>query len=618
MILKSWSKSCVMLLCICCSVLFFACGSDGGSNNPVDSSAEDDGSGGSGSSEENVPLLTTEQVTILQNASEIFETLIQTESRENARQTIVEKLNETDGVKTAKLMEDEVTVWIMYDDGMSSVLYTVDFDALNAHVSEIDYDTLKPAVKKSPAEFPKISAIGSVEHDLAPEAYKVLMLNNCEPTVPSANNANKLHDILINAGWLDDDIVMKTREDRYDTSIQPGDVFGLGEYGIVVIYAHGIYGTPPDSSVTNHYHYLQICSSLSDEDPLAPQYREWALSGQLVLSDKCGVFIRNDLLFTLIETMPRSIVFFNVCWGWASSSVFSARNCGAFFGWDDMAMAADVYPSLYQSFKLLTQGFPANTMLDIFESDLVVKSSANMFGRTAELHVMLAETELYSPAWVDVSVNTATLPAKTTEIEINAKYESTILTRTVFEKLDGGTVTDMVPGLVNFTATAYDGATELAIQEMEVEFSPGQNNILLDFSYQIASAQLYVHTWETEPGRYSTIFVTYYVWKKNTDGNTYHITFCIGDKTYATREITHPEAREDYDELNQCLGPDEVTEIFGNNVFALGAGEVVFYTVGSQYINYDGNDTEMLEKIEQKRVDMLKYIKNDYYKVYYD
>lgn len=506
-----------IFLMLCSTVVSVSCG--GGSDNPVD--------GGDGIGEA-IEILTDGQVTILADAEDAFDTLIQTESRESARETLVEQLKATEGVKTAALLEDGSTVWVVFDDGMSGVVSTIDLDAMNAGAADIDYDALKAVTPGNVLKPADSAMLLKTAHEFAPTSKKVLILNISEPSVASTNNVDKLRGLLLDAGWTDDDITIKTRMNKMDNSIMPTDLFKLGDYGIVVIYAHGLYGTPPDSSVTNGHHYLQVCSNIVTGDPMQPQYEQWAKEGKFVFSPKLRGFMRSDLLLQQIEHMSETVVFMCVCWGWEARNAFVSNNCGAYFGWDDMVMAVDAHPWLYQSFKLLTQASPVNTVTDTYEDSRVVKTSLNAFDRTANLHMTPENGDLYFPAWAEVEVKTSLLPAGTTQIGFMAETESGPLFDGALRYLDGDTVEGLKPGPIDITMKALNGAEELAEQNRTVLFHPGKNEVILDLSCQIVSPQLYKYSWESgyhDWGPYSTNFYAYYKWKKNPNGDSYHVTF---------------------------------------------------------------------------------------------
>ena len=306
------------------SILFLlisGCGSSA-SKNPTDNGNNDNDGDTSG-------FISASQQTILNGASNTFSTLLKTSSRTAARETLIKQLNATAGVKSATLFEDGYTVWVTFSDSSRGIVNTIDSAELAKGIESVQYGTLKKAIGNGPGV--SVSTGKRLSDPITPGERKVLILDIAEPTVPCAGNIQRMRSLFLNNGWRESDITVKIRASQTDMSITPQDMFSLGQYGVVIIYAHGIYGRVPGSSTSSPYHYIQLCSALTKSDPNAELYQKWFEQGLLVPSSE-GVYIRSDLLMERLQHMPGSIVYLCTCYGWHARDAFISNGCGAFLG----------------------------------------------------------------------------------------------------------------------------------------------------------------------------------------------------------------------------------------------------------------------------------------------
>ena len=325
-----------------------ACGNDSGTNPKNDTDGTDnnpgDTSDGNNSAITSDVFVSTDMVT-LDSAEVRFDELAETSSADQARQALVAELTAQSNVAGAKLFEDGYTIMVKFDNGTFGAINTLNYDALNESVTSF---TGPPEIDR--CALGKISSLkvsggmSEVVFDNIPSHKQVLVLNISQPDLPgNSTAANWVRWIFQQAGWNPNDITVKTRGTRTATNITPEDFFELGDYGMVFIFAHGMYGRFGEDEPTRYY--LQLGTANSYGSTYASQLREAALSGQIVVCDG-DFYMRMDLLQDVLNTPEHGMVFLIGSQGSTASGTFLEDMNGRFFGWAGVPMAIDSYETL--------------------------------------------------------------------------------------------------------------------------------------------------------------------------------------------------------------------------------------------------------------------------------
>jgi len=549
---------------------------------------------------------------------EQFVASLATKSRDEARTDLINALAATEGVAEAKLFEDGYTVYIKMDDGYFAALNTVDFDALEDGVDEIDYENpdVFPEAEPAPRQAKVMTDPADLVEKLATEAHaptsrKALLLNPSYPDMRgSADAVTAAVNTLKLRGWDDDDIVVKTRTTATSTEITPDDFLDLADYGIVVIFAQGLYGSPSgDSSL-----YVQCCSAVDYNgvaaDDRIEQWNEWIEEGSLLVagsasSGDVAFYMRADL-FAAMDSLPDSFVYLVCPYGRQLESTFENCGCGTFFGWDDLPVSSVSYRSFAALFNNMAGGGIATCDYEAFSSlSSSLTECTNPEGGTATLHIIMADSQLYLPAWGLVTVRGASLPAGTVSKGVGVNYLLPVATGTkrpsvTMASENTADLEPLVPIEARIEGSAADpNGNVLATVNMNQTFTVGQNLLDVDFSRQRAQGEAY-RIDRIIDGRTWTWLYVVYKFKQNPSSNRYKIFTEYYPDGYAIRQPLI------YDGLHwtgdYCYNREQVESIFGDDPFDVPEGYVV-WGGASEYSNYDPNDEYEMGTTWAERVD---------------
>lgn len=213
---------------------------------------------------------------LLEAAKQAYTECADSNGVEAARVQTVLRLRATGGVKGAGLLEDGTTIFIEYEDGQRSMLITRRFTAPGENPPVSAESTLRatPKIAGASTAIAKqiVQADAPTGDHVVPLSRKVRMLDIIHPLAPwSDNSFDNLEEYLREYGWEDDDLDISIRryippppppatdgfswkriEEESDVSAKfaddevftPDSLFDLADYGVVLIYTHGVYGDP--------------------------------------------------------------------------------------------------------------------------------------------------------------------------------------------------------------------------------------------------------------------------------------------------------------------------------------------------------------------------------------
>ena len=314
-----------------------------------------------------------------------------------------------------------------------------------------------------------------------------------------------------------------------------------------------MYGTPAklgdgDIGVFDYftkYHYIECCARIDtdgfDTDEIA-KYKAWVKDNKLIKVIGAdppynrSILMRNDLLEEFMGPLPDSFVYLMCCWGWNAKDAFKNNGAGSVFGWDDIVMPEDAYPSVMNLFRMMAKLSPAKTDLEAFNDPVLVKDSYNdETGRTAKCHVWPGDGSLYFPAWVNVKADPKSVPAGTKTLGVRVSYADPQIGDKVSGEIDGleGVLDVMLfPVEASFRVEAKDAdGNVLGIGTAKMELNVGKNDVLIDFS-AVEVAIEYFEWYGPDPASGDDIYSCSggYVWDPMPGVNHYYIVLnCNGN-----------------------------------------------------------------------------------------
>ena len=265
---------------------------------------------------------------------------------------------------------------------------------------------------------------------------------------------------------------------------------------------------------------------------------------------------------------------------------------------DDIVMFVDAFPSVNTLFQQMSRNDPVTSVSAAYNSDEITKTSENYEGRTSKLQLKSNELNLYLPTWAEVSVETTSLPQRTGRVVVGAQWQDKNLGGTALDATMSGTLYNLVPGTLVFTAIAYDGDQAITSASKTVSFHAGKNVVSLSFASQIAKQKFLAYTFPStsSEGKVSTKYLTYFIWTQAPGVEKYKV-INHDNTAQESRTIAHYKTG-DWTVTNKYLNREDVITKYGSNIFGVASDEVVFIYEGGGCYDYAPNDTDTLNGIQ--------------------
>lgn len=593
-----------------------ACGNDSGTNptNNDPGGTDDPGDTTDGNNSVIISdVFISNDMATLDSAEVRFDELVRTSSADQARQKLVTELSAQSNVAGATLFEDGYTIMVKFDNGTYGAINTLDYDVLNESVTEF---TGPPAIDRrvlSKISAQKASgAMSEVVFDNIPSHKQVLVLNISQPDLPgNSTAATWIHWLFQQAGWKPNDITVKTRGSRTATSITPEDFFELDDYGMVFIFAHGMYGRFGEDDPTRYY--LQLGTANSYGSTYAAELREAALSGQIVVCDG-DFYMRMDLLQNVLNTPEHGMVFLIGSQGSTASGTFLKDMYGRFFGWEGVPKAVDSYGTLKQLIQAMTASKPAISDAEAYFDETLDITSSDPDGRTAIFRMIPQTGDMYMPAWAVLSILNTSVPADAIRFDAGVQIDNKTVT---IDDLAGmsGTIDMIVPGVSNSFARAYDADDEYVMATTQPDtIVVGENIIQLNFNKQTVYG---VYKREDVPNDnkfapMSAICYAAHIWKK------------LGEERYYVTHTQDGYELEYVEPLNvdnlslgrggYCYNANQIIQMQGSLPFPMEDDELARIEI-IEY-KYDPNDSEDVERVNGYWESIIDYCENKPWEVF--
>jgi len=356
------------------------------------------------------PLLSAVDSTILKNAYTDYEVLRQNVSAQEARQQLLDTLNNKTEVEKAELGLDNYTIFVTCSDGDFVAVDTFELDeepsqgigfsglsfgepSDDSYLQEhtLIFDGYPSEVTGySPRDYPgkiQYDVTGGANEKTTCTSKKILVLGPCLwefPTKPTDDCIKMFKE----HGWADEDITAKliTTEPwsaKFDCmKLVPDDFFDLEEYGIILFVGHGeahVHKNYTDSNI-----YLQFCYFTDESFTLYPQFNKLKNDQKIVVIDEYmsgdknssiviyRTLIRADLLREKMSTLPSSYVYFASCYGGFFNQLFLEKGAKVVLGWDNMVIGNIADANMENLVRILLEN--ESSAYDAYADHATIKS----------------------------------------------------------------------------------------------------------------------------------------------------------------------------------------------------------------------------------------------------
>ncbi len=597
-----------LLLLVCCGLIsgliggwLGGCGGGGDGGSPTDPA------GGEGP----VPTTLIEGADreLVSAAAMDYITMLQTMAAPAARAALVSTLQQTEGVTSAALFEDGYTIHVQLQSGVQGALNTLDIEAINAGVEK----AAAPRAAFSPVLDPLAPDKGGFSPDAhAPTSRKVLVLVVNAPDMPGASGAAGFVASQFElAGWDGADVVVKTRTTRTSTAITPDDLLDFSEYGVVVLFAHALYGSPTGGVPSL---YVQACSAV-DYSAVASAERSTAwnemidagtlLTGGSSSSADESFYLRADLFGSESGTLPETLFYLVTPFSDRLIEPLDQRGAGSVLGWDNVFLAGDGYAGVKYFFQSMTGGDGPSDG-EVYARSALCKDSVNPEDDSpAALSMYGDASQLYLPAWAHVHFDG--LPAGIVRAGIGLNYLE-VMDAGIGQArliLDGGAsdgdIDWLVPVQVEVVGSAVDAdGVTLAAVNFPTRVTPGENTLRVDFSRQHIVGWPLRKDFVQTNGRISTYFTNVFEFEQNPNSNQYKL---FNEFWTEGLEIYQPLVYEGeylYIRTDRCFDRAQLEYIWGHDPIGIEGGHVVWLGGGScQFGNYDPDEMTWDDETQQ-------------------
>lgn len=601
----NWLK-CILLLTM---VLFMAtCGSDSKKNPVNDGDNNNNENNGGNNSNVTSDIWITGNLGVLDSAEARYETLVVTSTPEQAREKLVTELSAKSGVTKAKLFEDGFTIMLKFEDGTYGAVNTLDYKALNASVT--NYSTPKSVMRDVIKSQKPLSSLDDVVFDDITSSKKVLFLNVSQPNFPKNSTAiERTKKSFLDAGWDIQDIDVKSRSSRTDTSLKPEDFFDLKEYGVIFIFAEGIYGSFNEGEPSQYY--LQLGSSNSLGSAYATMLKDAALKGQIIICDG-DFYMRADLLQQALNLPKTSMVFLIGARGTAASSAFLGKTNGHFFGWDDVPLPIDSYNALTNIVKLMGNSNPAKSDAEAYVDNSMVTTSVNTDNRTASFKMIPSHGDMYLPAWLVLKVKGTSVPNNASSFKAGVQINNKTKICDNFASMSG-TIDMLSPGRANCFVRANGSDGNLLITATKSDtLNVGKNIVEVDFLKELApgGSKRIDHENGNQFYPMTADMYSYFIWKKIESIRNYLVITPDGLRM----ELIQPSGDNLYLRGDYCFDRQQIEQIFGSNFFGMADDELVLASMGTWAYNPD--DSDDVKELEEYWANFVKSMNSTTYEVF--
>jgi len=581
-----------------------------------------------------VEVLSATDSKIADDACTFYLSIRSNQSKNESLTALITQLTSNSDAKVAELLDDD-TVWIEFQDGKVMTISEHTTETYDSADEEYDYYAFKnnlvtesyisdeergyeitsTNIMAASSTLPPLGTApvtGDKEH--SPSSKKILFMsaatesfNNQDVDLFNLFSGYLIHDF----GWNEDDITIKynAESDEYHT-LNFDDFFHLQDYGVIVILAHGFYNQRPIDihdplSPEENFLYTQVRAAGTPEKLIGSYVVDTAeeyLNERIIYGVEVDPFkktttayfyIRHDLWFEKIGTLPNSLLFLLHCQRDTGEFIFPSRNVGNYIAWDNPVSPNVALDSTWLIPYMAVADRPAAQILH----DMIRPKTSSAPG-TLELYPS-ENDNLYLPAWIDITLTSH--PSDCTQITIDISYEDTTITppnpSTLTESKDSlpHTFTGLIPGKrLKISAKALDSTGNvIRLKETTVTLTTGENTLEMAFpstSYSFRFIEKYTETSVGSLGSKKPEYRWryYLVFPMISDAKAYYITIHLnGHPAYENQQDNQQNLATGYPPETVWDEVDEWRQDFENGTR--------FYMIGGydQMYEYGGDLSEV-------------------------
>jgi len=490
------------------------------------------------------PVMSGADFDILDNSYEEYESLRTAMSAEDARQQLIDDLNNTDGVEKAELGADLSTIFIECSDGVLTAVDTYELDEelpptmgfMKENLPATGGLKTNSAIEGTLPVTSKLVAVGSSEK-ITCQNKKMLVLGPCYYDFPKQATDDTIQ-YFRDQGWSDDDITLKlvskapyeTDTDCFD--ISPSDYFNQAEYGIILYIGHGDVKARKNFDEDNLY--LQFCFLTNKSFIDNPELQEWMDDEKLVVYEKSligtpgsryfvySTLIRADLLRQKISSnkLQSSYCYFATCYGIYFKDIYLENGAEIFCSWDNLVNGKIADENMENLARQMLQD--SKCVYDSYIDTSVVKSytpgnlknpdrgAVPAWSRHPKVYSKISffvgpdpkvdetASNFYMPSWIDLTIND--IPDSSTSFTVGI-YDGTNLLAEAGQSIALGTESYTIDyvGEYIFTATedvivkveAFDSSgSSIGSGETTVNLEVGENVVQVEMIMQATGVSI--------------------------------------------------------------------------------------------------------------------------------
>jgi hypothetical protein len=419
------------------------------------------------------PVFSVIDEQILKSAAARYKASRASLSPEAARGLLVNNLNSQDGVAKATLGIDKYTIFIDYKDGDSAAVITRESEeeqtpetsyspntglSNRLHVGASPISLVSNFLDSVKNSFTVAAAPTGPGIPITARSKKVLILS----PISDLKAPRACQEFFLQMGWNPADITFKMSTGYSDNTIpaedkglaitgqgpvyginpgallvKPEDFFNLGEYGVIIINAHGAYSSNFDADNS----WLQ-CGQITKEALASNNgkndYARWKRDGKLMIAfcsqtamsdDAYQVILRGNLLREKMSTLASPYVEMATCFGYGFNSIFIDKGAQRFLSWDNTVFNEQADPNQVKMIEHMVGG---KSVEEAYQADNIMiryTRATGMFGTTYDdkgllivpgtpnisdepitpvvnysLRSYAPATSFYLPAWIKVKI----------------------------------------------------------------------------------------------------------------------------------------------------------------------------------------------------------------------
>ncbi len=344
------------------------------------------------------------------------------------------------GISSATLGADSCTIFLEMSDGSVALLNTNRSvfgsedsslaDTSRAMIHADVSNARKTLHDKTTRTLPGAYACPGKD---TPSKRNVLIINTAAISNPSTNDyVQQLQDALVAQGWPASDIELRSRFGTGDRTFSPFSLTQAEGYGMIFIIGQGCVA---DASGVRH-NYIQCCRTGSFSTVLTPEELRDVLdernAGRMIRCETpaesggfvSDIYVRDDCLVESMRITPGTMVYFVAPHSWTVADGRAEQGAGATFGWDGAFQGTDGQRAVLGMLSRMTAANAFTTDSQAYANLMLsgLGLSEDPAGNATQARIAGTDGDFYLPAWGVFTVDTASVPDDTADVEVDVTY----------------------------------------------------------------------------------------------------------------------------------------------------------------------------------------------------